>query len=121
MFAKWHILVKKPDSTIVNYNVSQSGKVENIKTQRQSKRNIKQEIQAYSSKNKGSSSSYQTEPNYNYTQESNNYAQENNNYGQGFNSNSYGMDPEFENDPFRNPFEFDLFDNMNSQWEPCGF
>ena len=117
MFAKWHILVKKPDSTTVNYNVSKSGKVENIKTtERQPKRNINKEIQAYSSKNQGSSSSYQTESNHNYTQCSNNYTQESNN------SYSFGMDyPEFENDPFQNPFELDLFDNMNSQWEPCGF
>ena len=39
-FAKWHIVVRRPDSTFIDYPISKTGKIENMTLQRGPKRNI---------------------------------------------------------------------------------
>ena len=101
---KWHIIVKKPDSTIVVYPVSKDGKVENLQIKRQRKRNINKELQSLSAGTPVTSGpcseNDSSQGGYHSTQEGSSFTQE---------SNDDSDEIYYE----LNSFEFCLFDDTN--------
>ena len=116
-FAKWHIVVRRPDSTFIDYPISKTGKIENMTLQRGPKRNIVELLKGLSRGDKSLAPRDSSQEGGNTTQDAPNkstqepISQPEEPIFQPEEPWWFDINPFFD-EGFDTPFEFNLFDDM---------